>query len=167
RSPCITELAVFRAFSGLLATARDQHVIIDTAPTGHTLLLLDVTGAYHRQAMRSYGDRAGHVVTPLMRLQDPGFSRLLIVTLAESTPVAEASALQDDLRRAGVEPFGWVINASLAAAGTRDPLLARRAALEQPHIHRVATGLARRAWLTPWDPAAVLDMEAPLVAAIS
>ena len=85
--------------------------------------------------MHELADRAGHVVTPLMRLQDPGFSRLLIVTLAESTPVAEASELQDDLRRAGVEPFGWVINASLAAARTRDPLLARRAALEQPHTH--------------------------------
>jgi arsenite-transporting ATPase len=159
RSPCITELAVFGAFSGLLMRARGQHVIIDTAPTGHTLLLLDVTGAYHRQAMRSYGHRAGRVVTPLMRLQDPGFSRLLIVTLAERTPVAEASELQDDLRRAGVEPFGWVINASLAAAGTRDPLLARRAALEQPHIHRVATELASRAWLAPWDPATIPDRQ--------
>ena len=156
---------MFRAFSGLLTLARKQFVVIDTAPSGHTLLLLDLTGAYHRQEMHMLGDLAAHAITALMRLQDPAFSRVLIVTLAETTPVAEAVELQEDLRRAGVEPFGWVINASLAAAATRDPLLARRAALEQPHIHRVITELARRAWLAPWDPAAMPDKQPPAVAA--
>ena len=86
-----------------------------------------------------------------MRLQDPAYTRVLIVTLAELTPVSEAAALQDDLRRAGIEPFGWVINASLTASGTHDPLLLARAALERPHLHRVREQLAARAWIVPWQ----------------
>lgn len=161
RSPCTTELAVFRAFAGLLMLARTQFVVIDTASSGHTLLLLDLTGAYHRQEMHRLGDFAAHAITPLMRLQNPAYSRVLIVTLAETTPVAEAAALQEDLRRAGVEPFGWVINASLAASTTHGPLLAQRAVLEAPHLRRITSGLAERVWLAPWDPAAMPDKQPP------
>ena len=112
RSPCTEELAVFQAFSNLLRLGRDQHVVVDTAPTGHTLLLLDRTGAYHHDVMRSATTIQGRITTPLMRLRDPTFTRVLLVTLAETTPVHEAAALQVDLRRSGIEPFGWVINAT-------------------------------------------------------
>ena len=151
RSPCTEELAVFRAFSGLLSEARRRFVILDTAPSGHTLRLLDLTGSYHRQITRDRAGRPGRFTTPLMRLQDPAYSRVLIVTLAELTPVSEASALQNDLRRAGIEPFGWVINASLTASGTRDPLLLARAELERPHLQRIREQLAARAWIVPWQ----------------
>ena len=151
RSPCTEELAVFRGFSSLLSKARRQFVIVDTAPSGHTLRLLDLTGSYHRQVMRGASDVPGHITTPLMRLQDPAYTRVLIVTLAELTPVSEAAALQDDLRRAGIDPFGWVVNASLTASGTRDPLLLARAALERPQLHRIRDQLAVRAWMVPWQ----------------
>ena len=151
RSPCTEELAVFRGFSSLLSKARRQFVIVDTAPSGHTLRLLDLTGSYHRQVMRGASEVPGHITTPLMRLQDPAYTRVLIVTLAELTPVSEAAALQDDLRRAGIEPFGWVVNASLTASGTRDPLLLARAALERPQLHRIRDQLAVRAWMVPWQ----------------
>jgi len=151
RSPCTEELAVFRAFSGLLSEARRRYVIIDTAPSGHTLRLLDLTGSYHRQIVRDAARPAGRFTTPLMRLQDPAYTRVLVVTLAELTPVSEAAALQDDLRHAGIEPFGWVINASLTGSGTRDPLLLARANLERPHLHRVRDQLADRAWIVPWQ----------------
>ncbi|MCF4135927.1 arsenical pump-driving ATPase [Streptomyces sp. Tue 6430] len=93
----------------------------------------------------------GRLTTPLMRLRDPAHTRVLIVTLPELTPVSEAAVLQDGLRRAGIEPYGWVVDAALTASGTRDPLLHARAALERPQLHRVRDELAARAWLVPWQ----------------
>lgn len=150
RSPCTEEIAVFRAFARTVDAAQDAIVVLDTAPTGHTLLLLDATQSYHREVERSSGQVPAAVRSLLGRLRDPDFARVLVVTLAESTPVAEAARLQDDLRRAGIAPYGWVINAALSASGTKHPLLARRAALEQRHISRVTDQLAARAWQVPW-----------------
>ena len=150
RSPCSQELAVFQSFSELLRRGRDEFVVIDTAPTGHTLLLLDVTGSFHRQIMQSPGLPHGRVVTPLMRLQDPDYSKLLIVTLAETTPVSEAAELQDDLRRAGIEPYGWIVNATLSDSGTADPVLGARARLESGQIDRIRD-LTTRIWTLPWS----------------
>ena len=127
-------------------------MILDTAPTGHTVLLLETAELYHRKVV---GSRAGHglagVVTPLMVLRDPRLTKVLVVTLPETTPVLEATALQDDLRRAGIEPFAWVINASLAAAAPRDPVLIRRAAAESAQIRRVREELAERLAIVPFQ----------------
>lgn len=149
RSPCTEEIAVFQAFSRVIRESREKFVIVDTAPTGHTLLLLDATGAYHRDVVRHL-EPGVHVVTPMMRLQDPKQTKMLIVALPETTPVLEAEALQADLRRAGIEPWGWVINSSLAAAETRDPLLAARAAEERTHIEHVQNSVKRVA-IVPWQ----------------
>jgi arsenite-transporting ATPase len=151
RSPCYEEVAVFTAFARLVAHARTGFVVLDTAPTGHTLLLLDATGAYHRQVVGTMpGYEAGRLATPLMRLRDPDYSKVLMVTLAETTPVSEAARLQDDLRRAGVEPFAWVINGSLAAAGSDDPCLRQRIGAEIEQIDAVRTRHAHRVALVPW-----------------
>lgn len=150
-SPCTEEVAVFHAFSRIVVEARAAFVVLDTAPTGHTLLLLDATGAYHRQMTRQLDPGGpGRILTPLMRLQDPAYTRVILVTLPETTPVSEAAALQDDLRRAGIEPFGWVINKSLAASGTHDPLLRLRLVTERAQIARVQKGLAKRAFIIGW-----------------
>jgi len=145
RSPCTEEIAVFQAFSRVIRESSRHFVVMDTAPTGHTLLLLDATGAYHREILRNATPIAqGHMVTPMMRLQDPDQTKILIVTLPETTPVLEASELQDDLRRAGIKPWGWIVNASLAAATTNHPLLRQRAAAEWPHIAKVRDKLSTR-----------------------
>lgn len=153
QSPCTEEVAVFHAFSRVVNEARSAFVVLDTAPTGHSLLLMDATGAYHRQMMQSYAGsaNAAHLITPLMRLQDPAMTRVIIVTLPEATPVSQAAALQDDLRRARIEPWAWVINKSLAASGTTDPLLQTRLAGEHRQAARIAA-LARRTFVLPWLP---------------
>jgi len=151
RSPCTEEIAVFQAFSHKLSEAQQGFVVLDTAPTGHSLLLLDATGAYHREVMRNAAKLPGRVVTPLLRLQDPHYTRVLIVTIPEVTPVLEAAQLQEDLRRAGIEPFAWVLNRSLAAAAPMDRLLATRAQAEIRHVDRVRASLARRVALVPWQ----------------
>lgn len=151
-SPCTEEVAVFHAFSRIVMEARSAFVVLDTAPTGHTLLLMDATGAYHREMTRNAGSQAqGRIVTPLMRLQDPAYSKVILVALPETTPVSEAAALQEDLRRARIEPHAWVINRSLLGSGTRDPLLVARLAGEQEQIARVGRGLARQLYLLPWQ----------------
>jgi arsenite-transporting ATPase len=149
RSPCTEDVAVFHAFSRVVNEARRGVVVLDTAPTGHTLLLLDAAGSYHREIMRTSRVAPTHVSTPLMRLRDPAHTRILIATLPETTPVLEAEALQADLRRAGIEPFAWVINQSLAATHTTDSLLLARAAAELPLIERVRRDLAVRTAIVP------------------
>ncbi len=152
RSPCTKEVAVFRAFAREIGTAQRQFVVMDTAPTGHTLLLLDTTGSYHREVMRTSEVEADRITTPLMRLQDPGYTKMLLVTLPETTPVLEAKQLQDDLERAGITPYAWVVNQSLAAAGPSDPLLVERAHAEGAQIETVRSEHAERTALAPWMP---------------
>lgn len=149
RSPCTEEIAVFQAFSRIIREAGKKFVVMDTAPTGHTLLLLDATGAYHRDIVRQMGETGVHFTTPMMQLQDPKQTKVLIVTLAETTPVLEAANLQADLRRAGIEPWAWVINNSLAACAPASPLLRQRARNELREIEAVATQHAQRYALVP------------------
>ena len=148
RSPCTEEIAVFQAFSRIIREAGKKFVVMDTAPTGHTLLLLDATGAYHREATRHIDPHVHHT-TPMMRLQDPERTKVMIVTLAETTPVLEAAGLQEELRRAGIEPWAWLINNSLSAATTSSPLLKQRAACELAQIEAVRTRYATRVALVP------------------
>lgn len=149
RSPCTEEIAVFQAFSRAIREAGRRFVVMDTAPTGHTLLLLDATGAYHREIMRQMGDKGVRFTTPMMQLQDPKQTKILITTLAETTPVLEAANLQEDLRRAGIEPWAWVINNSIAYARPTSALLRQRAANEIGQIESVATRHARRWAVVP------------------
>jgi arsenite-transporting ATPase len=150
RSPCYEDVAVFTAFARIVAEARSSFVVLDTAPTGHTLLLLDTTGSYHRQLIETAGQAAARVVTPLMKLRDPEYTKILLVTLAETTPVAEAAQLQVDLRRAQIEPFAWVINSSLAAAGSAEPCLQQRIAGELGQMEVVRSRHATRLAIVPW-----------------
>jgi arsenite-transporting ATPase len=150
RSPCTEEIAVFRAFAQAVDGGRDGFVVLDTAPTGHTLLLLDAAEAYHREVLRTRGEMPESVVQLLPRLRDPAYTRILIVTLAEATPVHEAERLQADLARAGILPHAWIINQSLRASGTTDPLLRLRGEYELPFIRRAAAELSSRAVLVPW-----------------
>ena len=149
RSPCTEEIAVFRAFAGVIREAGRCFVVMDTAPTGHTLLLLDATGAYHRDMVRQLGPTGRHFTTPMMQLQDPKQTKVLIVTLAETTPVLEAAQLQADLRRAGIEPWAWVINGSLAMAQPSSPLLRLRAQAEVAQIEAVRDQHAKRFAVLP------------------
>ncbi len=161
RSPCTEEVAVFHAFSRVVSQARSAFVVLDTAPTGHSLLLMDATGAYHRQSLQQWQHKsASHIITPLMRLQDADYTRIILVTLPEATPVLQASALQEDLRRADIEPYAWVINKSLLASGTQDPLLRARLAGEMQQLQKVKAASAHAVFLVPWTAAAPVGIAA-------
>lgn len=149
RSPCTEEIAVFRAFAEQVERAQDQFVVLDTAPTGHTLLLLDATESYHREVLRNQSAMPDSVKHLLPRLRDPEYTRVFIVTLPEFTPVHEAASLQADLRRAGIEPFAWVVNQSLRPLAITHPLLKVRRENERPHIEEVRRQTQRMA-VVPW-----------------
>ena len=150
RSPCTEEIAVFRAFARTVAQGQDAFVVLDTAPTGHTLLLLDATESYHREIARKASDMPEEVLQLLPRLRDADYTSVLVVTLPEATPVHEAAMLQADLRRAHIEPFAWVINHSFAESGSHDPLLMARVRGEVLYIREVVEKLSQRTALVPW-----------------
>jgi len=151
RSPCTEEIAVFRAFAKAVSEGIDRFGVLDTAPTGHTILLLDSALAYHREVTRQANQIPDSVEKLLPRLRDPDFTRVLIVTLPEATPVHEAAKLQGDLRRAEIEPFAWVINQSLVPLDLTDPILRRRQHHEMQFIDEVRASLAIRVALIPWQ----------------
>jgi arsenite-transporting ATPase len=150
RSPCTEEIAVFKAFARVLADAEQDIVVLDTAPTGHTVLLLDAAQAYHREVQRSGGAVPAEVTALLPRLRDPAFTRVLVIARPEATPIAEAERLETDLARAGIRPFGWVLNATLSLRDTHHPALAARAREEAVHIDAVRRA-DRQVWALPWS----------------
>jgi len=149
-SPCTEEIALFRAFAEVVEKSENEIVVIDTAPTGHTLLLLDSTEAYHKEMSRSTGDVPESVKKLLPRLRNPEETGVVIVTLAEATPVLEAARLQEDLERAQIAPKWWVINQCLYATNTTDPVLKGRAISEVNWIKKVKDELAQQCAVIPW-----------------
>ncbi|MFO7798369.1 arsenical pump-driving ATPase [Rhodohalobacter sp.] len=149
-SPCTEEVAVFQAFSKAIHQAKRKFVVVDTAPTGHTLLLLDTTGSYHREVLRNTAMDSDNLRTPYMFLQDSDYAKLIIVSLPETTPITEAAKLQDDLRRSGIEPYAWVANQSMSATNISDPLLKQRAAAEVPLLDEIDKNHAKKLYAIPW-----------------
>ena len=151
-SPCTEEIAVFQAFAREVERAHGRIVVIDTAPTGHTVLLLDAAQSYHREVQRQAKGVSDAVRGLLPRLRDPRFTRILICALAEATPVHEAAALQADLRRAGIEPHAWVLTQSLVPLHTSDALLRARRDQEVRYVQEVLRDHAGACCLLPWQP---------------
>lgn len=156
RSPCTEEIAVFRAFAETVALGENRFVVIDTAPTGHTLLLLDAAESYHREVLRKPSGSPEAVQRLLPRLRDPRFTRLLLVTLPEATPIHEAMQLERDLARAEIEPFAWIVNQSLAPLEVKDPVLSSRQVHEGRHLRELsahAVNLVIEPWVAGGSPA--------------
>lgn len=149
-SPCTQEIAVFRAFAEQVEKAEDGVVVIDTAPTGHTLLLLNSTESYAKEMQHSNADIPDSVVNLLPRLQNQAETEVVIVALPEATPVFEALRLEKDLKRAGILNKWWVMNASLLATDTKDPFLRARANNEEKWIKQIAENTKGNYVVIPW-----------------
>jgi arsenite-transporting ATPase len=153
KSPCTEEVAVFHAFSSAIYKAKRQFVVMDTAPTGHTLLLLDTTGAYHKEILKKSTTQSAKLKTPYMFLQDASFAKIVLIALPETTPMREAESLQNDLKRAGIVPYAWVINQCLSALkNLTDPLLRKRASAEIEIIGNIEEKLSKRTYGIPYLP---------------
>lgn len=150
RSPCTQEIAVFRAFAEIVDKAENEIVVIDTAPTGHTLLLLDSTQSYHKEVQRTKGETPLSVQRLLPRLRDLQQTEVVIVTLPEATPVFEASRLHDDLVRAGIHNKWWVVNQCLSLTDTKNPMLKARAEAEKIWMEKVNEISAGNFVVIPW-----------------
>lgn len=157
RSPCTQEIAVFRAFADIVDRAEDQIVVIDTAPTGHTLLLLDSTQSYNQEIKRSQGDVPDSAKKLLPRLRNKSETEVIIVTLAETTPVYEALRLEADLKRAGIAAKWWVINSSLYRTGTTNHLLSAKASNEIQWINKVDAHSNGNFAVISWRPDEIKD----------
>lgn len=150
RSPCTQEIAVFRAFAEIVEKADDQVVVIDTAPTGHTLLLLESTQSYNHEIQRTKGEIPESVARLLPRLKSEE-TEVIIVTLPEATPVYEALRLEADLKRAGIAAKWWVVNQSLYGANTTNPMLAAKAAGEVEWLNRIDEHAGGKFALIAWS----------------
>lgn len=153
---CTVEIAGFNEFSRLLGdsslTDEYDNIILDTAPTGHTLLLLDATQSYHREVAKSVSALPDSVLTLLPKLRDKDFTKIFIVALPESTPVHEAASLQNDLKRADIYPYGWIINKSFFDSGTTDNQLTLKTINEIKYISKVIDKYSKKTIVTPWSP---------------
>ena len=150
RSPCTQEIAVFKAFANIVEKANREVVVIDTAPTGHTLLLLDATESYHKEVERTQGEVSGAVAHLLPRLRNPDETEVVVVTLPEATPVFEAERLQKDLQRAGINNKWWVVNSCLSLTNTQNPFLQTKALSELVWIEKVKQLSSNNTALIEW-----------------
>jgi arsenite-transporting ATPase len=159
KSPCTEEIAVFQAFAALVQRSKDEIVVVDTAPTGHTLLLLNATEEYHKELSRSSGGVPEAVQQLLPRLRNPDETSVVIVTLAEATPYYEAVRLEADLKRAQIPTKWWVINQSLHATETADPVLRGRAQAEQKWLTKIQETSNYNSVLIAWEPLGVVGYD--------
>jgi len=149
-SPCIEEIAIFEAFAKTVNKAQDAFVVLDTAPTGHTLLLLDASNAYHKEVLKNSNSEDEELTKLLPRIKDEKFTKILLVALAEATPTHEAKDLQEDLKRAGINPYAWVVNRSFAKTSTSNNLLCQKGLNEIKYINEIKNDLSNRLVISPW-----------------
>lgn len=150
-SPCIEEIAIFQAFAKTVDKAKERFVVLDTAPTGHTLLLLDASSAYHKEVLKQTNDEMSEELTKLLpRIKDPKFTKILLIALAEATPTHEAKDLQEDLHRAEISPYAWVVNRSFAICESSNNLLCQKGVNEVKYIQEITEELSSKTVISPW-----------------
>ncbi|QKJ27934.1 arsenical pump-driving ATPase [Aliarcobacter cibarius] len=150
-TPCIEEIAVFKAFAKTVSKAKDSYVVLDTAPTGHTLLLLDASQAYHKEVLKNQNQTMEKELVELLPLiKDEKYTKILLVTLPEATPTHEAKDLQEDLKRAGIKPYSWVINRSFALTNSSNNLLCQKSLNEIEYINEIKNSLSSKTLIKPW-----------------
>jgi arsenite-transporting ATPase len=148
-SPCTEEMAAFDRFIDY-ASQKDWPVIVfDTAPTGHTLRLLELPVDWSQQldikifasVDSSAADdvakaRFGEVIA---MMRDPERSTFAFVMYPEATPILEAGRAVDELRTVGIEPGLVVANMVIPEGQATTPFTQARRAMQVKYLAEMTT----------------------------
>lgn len=156
---CTTEIATFDEFSHLLSQggADYDHVVFDTAPTGHTLRLLSLPKAW--SGFLKGNDRGASCLGPhsglkmqeqlfnqaLTALNNPALTTVVLVARPDKGALGEAARSSDELRELGLENQRLVVNAVFKRSNLNDPIAAAIEAIGQQALDEMPASLRQLA----------------------
>ncbi len=143
-SPCTEEMAAFDQFIELASRDTFDVTVFDTAPTGHTLRLLELPIDWSRQidvkVFASVDTAAADDVAKasfsrvIEMMRDPAKSTFAFVMYPESTPIVEAGRAISELGSLGI-PLGLVVaNMVLPDEACRTPYALARRQMQQAYL---------------------------------
>ncbi len=161
--PCTEEIAGFDRFIDCLDRADYERVVFDTAPTGHTLRLLELPSAWteHLDASATGGGQTclGPVQAlaasreqyrrAMAILRSPAECALVLVAQGERTAVEETLRSWSELTRLEIVPQALVVNGLIPPAAADNPFFRARCAMQERQLAELARQVTAPVWRVP------------------